>query len=300
MKKEKSMEKNKNWLKILSIVSLFGIIAIGCDNDPINGNENGNGNGNGNNDINLKIYGTWVNEFEGFCNIYNNGTWEGGSNGNVDVIGAYDISEDSKIICEQILIRGDFFELDHNVFYSKDEVKTILQMTDDMFNQKYSLLFVVFEILHLENEDKINVNYNNFFTRSASCTGGNNKPNASLNGKWGADNSVELEMNNGNYQLGVNIIGTYTSNDNSITFKVKQYRVENVWYTKKQLVDKYTESGKLTENLSDFIDALFNPQMCNYNVNNNTLIIKNMKFIFYFPENDIFQEFIETKTYIKK
>jgi len=296
MKNEKPMEKKINWLKILSIVLLFGITAIGCDNDPINGNENGNGN----NDINLKIYGTWVNEFEGFCNIYNNGTWEGGSNGNIDVIGTYNLLEGSKIICEQILIRGDFFELDHNVFYSKDEVKTILQMTDDILNQKFSLLFVVFEVLHLENEDKIKVHYDNFFTRSDSCTAGKNKPNTSLNGKWGTDNSIELEMNNGLYKQGLNIIGTYTSNDDNITFKVEQYRIENVWYTKKQLVDKYTESGKLTESFSDFIDALFNPQVCNYNVNNNTLIIKNMKFIFYFPDNDIFQEFIETKTYIKK
>jgi len=296
MKKEKSMEKMKFWLKILSIVLLFGITAIGCDNELIDDN----GNGNGNNDINLKIYGTWVNEFGGFCNIYNNGTWEGGSNGNIDVIGTYDLFDDSKIICEQILIRGDFFELDHNEFYSKDDVKTVLQITDDIFNQEYSLLFVVFDVLHLEDEDKIKVHYDNIFTRSDSCTAGNNKPNDSLNGRWGTANSIELEMNDGLYKQGVNIIGSYTSNVKSITFKVEQYRVENIWYAKKQLVDKYTESGKLTENLSDFIDALFNPQMCNYNVNNNTLIIKNMKFIFYFPENDIFQEFIETKTYIKK
>lgn len=274
---------------IVGIILVLGFNACNFGSDEIpDGNNNGsNGNDNG------IFEGTWVNEFGGFWTL-NKGIWEGGSNGIVDVKGTYTV--DNFIITgEQIHIRGDFFDLDPDEFYSIDEVKSALQMADEEFAQKYPLLFRTFIAYHFQNEEKIVVDYNNVFFRKFPL----NEIDISLNGKWCRNGSVELELNNGAFLQNFNIMGTYTTSGNNITFEVVKYLDGNRWYTKNELVNKYLESGQITQNRSAYYDVLFVPQVCTYTISGKSLTLTNKKTLFYFSTDDVLQIFTETITYTK-
>jgi hypothetical protein len=73
-KEEKTMVNKKFWLGILVIALVFGMVVVGCDNNPDNGNGNGNGDGGGGK-TDSALNGTWVNNFQGEMTLYN-GTFE--------------------------------------------------------------------------------------------------------------------------------------------------------------------------------------------------------------------------------
>ena len=103
---------NKNFcMGILIMVLAFGMTVIGCNNDP----DNGNGN----------INGTWIlterNDIFGMT--FNNGNYEGSTNGHPTVKGIYTINGD-KITSTLTHINGDFFKLGESKWYTKDESPT--------------------------------------------------------------------------------------------------------------------------------------------------------------------------------
>jgi hypothetical protein len=144
---EKTMTNKRNWLGILAIVLIFGMTVVGCDNGSTNGNgSTGNGNG-GSGGTNSALNGTWIGTITDYGDYgemrMNNGNYDFFAYNNI-----YGIVEKGKYAVSGNIINispthytvkqmdDDFpvfgstqFEMGR--LYSREEVKSILQITTD-------------------------------------------------------------------------------------------------------------------------------------------------------------------------
>jgi len=136
-------------LGILVIVLVFGMTIVGCDNG-------GNNTDSGLNGIWYSIeYTGYSINFSGPRTIFNNGTYEWIRSFNENFIrekGTYTYS-DNKITFTSIYYIGSIFGLD-NKLYTKDELKSALQMTEEEFVQNYPNYFNTFTADYYPNEKK--------------------------------------------------------------------------------------------------------------------------------------------------
>ena len=133
------MTKKRNWLGMLAVVLVFGMMVIGCDNGTTD---------NGTNGLDTALNGTWIPDRSSnpylYSIVFSNGNFENINNENKPATKGTYTTNDGEIIFNRTLIYGEDFSWVPNFdlesrWYSREELKSLFEMDDDFITDNFIL-----------------------------------------------------------------------------------------------------------------------------------------------------------------